>query len=206
MSFESSNSDINFKKIGHTEVITDNLNPIYVNSVLVDYYFEKAQEMRISVFDIDDFKTPNVEQELIGYVEFQLHEVARVLGTSVTLPIKAYLSWRGSRRANGSSESVGNVVITGVERKRGSRSTYRFQLEGDGFKPESLFYRLSSQISPGKFVPIFESETSKRSSAHVSIHPFKEAVVHSAALIQDDESKPAMIEVFQWYDCTDRET
>jgi Ca2+-dependent lipid-binding protein len=40
--------------IGQTELIKDNLNPHWVTSIDVDYYFEIAQSMIIEVYDVDD--------------------------------------------------------------------------------------------------------------------------------------------------------
>lgn len=35
-------------------MIADSLNPAWVTSIDVDYYFELAQNMIVAVFDIDD--------------------------------------------------------------------------------------------------------------------------------------------------------
>lgn len=190
--------DGDFKKVGQTELVTDSLNPVYVNSILIDYQFEETQEVQIAVYDLDDFDSPNVEQELIGSANLFLHDVVRAQGNPVTLPLKRYSCVHLPRASpKGSVERLGDVIVTGVERKRGSRSTYKMQFEGYGFEPENLFYKLYCQVSPDRFVPIFESETAHKQD-HSSRYPFKEAVVHSAALIRDDESRKAMIEVFQW--------
>ena len=87
-------------------------------------------------------------------------------------------------------------MLKGEERKRGSRSVYKMKFEGENFKPQAIFYRLYKQLVNGQFVAIYESETSNK--ADKANHPFKQADIHSAALINDDESRKAMIEVFHW--------
>ena len=69
--------------------------------------------------------------------------------------------------------------------------------EGNGFTADNLFYKLYRRLDSGKYVLIFESETSAKQQ-FVNKHPFQEASIHSAALIQDDENRKAMVEVFQW--------
>ena len=41
-------------KVGTTEVIPDNLNPVFVTPINLDYYFEKQQNLRVDVYDADD--------------------------------------------------------------------------------------------------------------------------------------------------------
>jgi hypothetical protein len=72
------------------------------------------------------------------------------------------------------------------------------QFEGVGFGPEYIFYKLYKQIDMGKYVPILESETSRK-LPDGKTYPFKVFEVHSAPLVQDDESRKVMIEVFNWY-------
>ena len=41
-------------KIAETEVLADSLNPKWVKSITVDYYFEMQQNFRVEVYDADD--------------------------------------------------------------------------------------------------------------------------------------------------------
>jgi hypothetical protein len=73
-------------------VITDNLNPAFVKSIVVNYFFETKQEMRVTVFDIDDFNpTAKVEQNLMGSADFRLDQVLSSKGGVLTLPLREYL-------------------------------------------------------------------------------------------------------------------
>lgn len=64
-------------KIGRTECIYDNLDPNFVTSFTVEYFFEETQTFLIEAYDMDDDKQPeNIKaQEFIGSFEFQLHQV-----------------------------------------------------------------------------------------------------------------------------------
>ena len=64
-------------KIGRTECIYDNFNPIFVTNFSVDYYFEETQTFLIEVYNMNDGTQPeNLQaQEYIGNLEYQLHQV-----------------------------------------------------------------------------------------------------------------------------------
>ena len=96
----------------------------------------------------------------------------------------------------GTNEKLGNVVIRGEERRTGSRAYYKIKFLGNNFKPQSIFYRLNKLLNNDQFVAVYESETSNRTPD--GRHEFKEIDIHSMALVNDDETRKAMIEVFQW--------
>ena len=47
------------KKLGQTEVIMDNLNPVFVTAITMDYFFEEQQNLRIDLYDVDDADSIN---------------------------------------------------------------------------------------------------------------------------------------------------
>ena len=75
--------------MGQTEVITDNLNPVFVKFVTINYSFEERQDIQISVYDLDDFDPKvSVEQNLIGNVEFRMDQLLMSPNKTLILPIK----------------------------------------------------------------------------------------------------------------------
>jgi hypothetical protein len=58
-------------------VIADDLNPVWVKSIDVDYFFEEIQDMLVAVYDIDDATRLNdlEAQQLIGEFRFHLGKV-----------------------------------------------------------------------------------------------------------------------------------
>lgn len=76
-------------KVGQTEVITDNLNPSFVRYVTINYSFEERQDVRISVYDVDDFNPAvSVEQNLIGIVEFRVDQLLTSADKTLVLAIR----------------------------------------------------------------------------------------------------------------------
>lgn len=82
------------------------------------------------------------------------------------------------------------------EKKRGSLISYKIKYEGLEFQTQFLFYRLYKLLDNMQFAAIYESETSRKTGD--GKHLFNEAEIYSAVLINDDETRKAMIEVFQW--------
>ena len=56
MLFFGDNSGKSWIKMGETEVQDNTLNPDFAKSFIVDYFFEKVQNIRVDVFDKDPSK------------------------------------------------------------------------------------------------------------------------------------------------------
>ncbi|KAL0479669.1 hypothetical protein AKO1_010951 [Acrasis kona] len=75
------NPQTEWVEVGRTEMIKDNLNPKFVKSIIVTYYFEKNQQCKFLVLDIDNFATTNVSaQDLIGEHECPLANIVTYRG------------------------------------------------------------------------------------------------------------------------------
>lgn len=169
-------------------MITDNLNPVFVKSVPIRYLFEERQEIKISVFDIDDFKEEvSIEQNLIGSVELCLHEIVTSPNGKLVRTLK-----------NATNESnLGELEIVGEERKKGPSAIYKMKFLAEGFNYEYIFYRIYRLGTNNDFLPIIESETSKKPKSS-NTHNFNEIELSSSALFSDDSSRKIRLEVFQW--------
>jgi hypothetical protein len=66
-----------WSKLGQTEVIMDNLDPIWVKSFEVQYNFEVRENYKVEVYDVDDFNNVNniKNHDFVGSLEFTLHDV-----------------------------------------------------------------------------------------------------------------------------------
>ena len=60
-----------------TEVIMDNLNPVWIKSFDVQYHFEQRDNYKVEIYDIDNFNDLNKfeSHDFVGVVKFALHEV-----------------------------------------------------------------------------------------------------------------------------------
>lgn len=134
---------------GRTECIYDNLNPHFVTSFDLDYYFEETQTFLVEGYDMDDSNQPENlgAQEFIGSVEFQLHQV-------VTSKDQTYVA----QIQNDARKKNGTLKITGEEKKMSAGQLCCMQLKGSLNDSGYLFYIIWKQLSPGKYKPVFKSE------------------------------------------------
>ena len=66
-----------WQKIGMTEVIWDNLAPVWVTNFDVQYNFERRETYKAEVYDVDDEGNINNlgGHDYVGSLEFFVHEV-----------------------------------------------------------------------------------------------------------------------------------
>ena len=95
-----------WQKLGMTEVIMDNLNPSWVKSFDVQYNFEKRENYRCDIYDVDDQNNVQNLQghDYVGYLEFTVHEIVTQRDQTLERPLI------NEKRAAGQS---GTVKITG---------------------------------------------------------------------------------------------
>jgi hypothetical protein len=77
LSFFQKNSNNQWVKIGDTETIQNNLNPDFSKSFQVDFIFERRQEFKISVVDVDDASGKSFDP--LGSTTF---EMGQLIGSS----------------------------------------------------------------------------------------------------------------------------
>mmetsp|Transcript_29104 Transcript_29104/g.74761 ORF Transcript_29104/g.74761 Transcript_29104/m.74761 type:complete len:142 (-) Transcript_29104:1856-2281(-) len=86
-----------WRHIGNTEMIKDNLNPKFAKCFVVKYHFEKTTTLLFRVYDIDDEKDLREEkQEFLGEVIIDLGSLV----SNQTTPFQQYLSMKKNRKAS----------------------------------------------------------------------------------------------------------
>ena len=88
-------------KIGQTEVIWDNLNPDFIKSFTLDFYFEEQKYLFFKVFDANIEKGREVQGEQIGEVECTLGEI---VGARLQQVVKTL-------RLHGRKKDRGNIIL-----------------------------------------------------------------------------------------------
>lgn len=64
-----------WKEHGKTEIIYDNLNPVFTKPFKIEYNFEEYQKLKFEVYDIDSETKKLTNQEFIGYTEITLGSI-----------------------------------------------------------------------------------------------------------------------------------
>lgn len=146
-------SGTSWQKIGMTEVINDNLNPEWVKSFDVQYFFEKQEEYKVEVYDVDDENNLNnfANHDFAGSLVFKVHEVITARGQCLS---KALVN--PERAANAS----GVIKITGDEKNNNGTSEEVHMTVRAPFANGSdmNFFIVYKMMGPNQYRPLYKSE------------------------------------------------
>jgi hypothetical protein len=62
-------------------MVSNNLNPKFAKSIVMDYYFEAVQNLRFAVWDVDNVKLPLEKQDYIGDLHISVADLVSHGGT-----------------------------------------------------------------------------------------------------------------------------
>lgn len=155
--------------MGQTEIIADNLNPEFVKTVLVDYYFEEEQTFQIKVLDVDKDKTTFKDADFIGQAIFNLGALCSARGQQMSLQLRlpdrqtpqGMITIRAEEAATG--ENSGNTVLidaSAVDLK--PQHSWKF------WRTQEPAFRILRIREDGRFTKVAETE---KFSGHDSRHP-----------------------------------
>ena len=148
----SKQSDNKWRKLGMTEVIMDNLNPSWVKSFDVQYNFEKREQYRLDMYDVND--TNNVSNlqghDYIGFLEFSVHEIVTRRDQTLERPLL------NENRPAGQS---GTVMITGEIKSNQTQEEVIMQMRATFPSKSGMnFFLIHKRISGQVWKPIYKSE------------------------------------------------
>ncbi|CAG8454491.1 4311_t:CDS:10 [Ambispora leptoticha] len=131
-----------------TEVVMNNLNPRFVKSFVLDYYFEMLQKLRFSVVDVDKHDNPDWKvQEYVGSFDTDLGTIVGKL-----------------RDSKHPSKNRGSMVISGEEVSNTKKiiilqfQAYNVIKKSGLFRPKlGIFFIISRANEDGTFSPVYES-------------------------------------------------
>ena len=173
--------------MGRTETIYDNLNPVFVTNIEVDYKFEEQQTFLIEAYDMDDNNQPeNLKaQEYIGKLEFQLHQVVTGRDQTLVAPLE-----------NSERKDNGKIKITGEEKKMSaSNQLLLIQLKGNLQTRDYVFFILWKQLSPGQYKPVYKSEIKIAERGHQNWNQFK---IDTQTLCNEDDKQEIKIDFYRY--------
>uniref|UniRef100_A0A251SAR5 Putative C2 domain, von Willebrand factor, type A, Copine, Protein BONZAI n=1 Tax=Helianthus annuus TaxID=4232 RepID=A0A251SAR5_HELAN len=150
------------EEVGRTEVVMNNLNPMWIQKINVAFHFEVVQPLIIRVYDVDT-KYHNLstkmldlkDQDFIGEANCVLSEIMTHRSRSVTLKL------HGKNR-----HDVGNLgsVTVHAEETIASKMAVEMRLRcsnldnKDCFSKSDPFLRISRVVEAGSPIPICKTE------------------------------------------------
>jgi hypothetical protein len=169
---------LEWENIAQTEIVYNQLNPIFGKPLISNFYFEKVQQMQIRVYDVDHEELRNT---CIGRAEFRFHELVSSEDHTLVKELMNHdkeagsISIRGEIPATKFSSNMAILTIDGSAIKSAKKHFYTM-LRSEG---ESGFY------------------TTHRSEV---VHGYKWKVlkIPTAELFCDDENRLLQIQIFEF--------
>ncbi|XP_039043573.1 protein BONZAI 3 [Hibiscus syriacus] len=151
------------EELGRTEVILNNLNPVWIQKINVAYQFEIVQHLVFHLYDVDT-SYHNIpvkalklnEQDFLGEATCVLSEILTKRNRSLTLNLHG-------KNGPGGSRNFGTLTLyaeeTFLSRMVVETKLRCSQLDNkDMFSKSDPFLRISRQSESGNYVPICKTE------------------------------------------------
>ncbi|GBG84782.1 hypothetical protein CBR_g39159 [Chara braunii] len=205
-----------WSEIGRTEIVSNNLNPIWVKSITLNYRFHVAQLIRFSVYDVDtlswgssnDVSTLQLEdQDFLGATECYLAELVRANGQAVTRELRAspQKSYAGTNR--GPQGRMGTLTILVEEVPLERRETVILQFHArDLDKMNSFLFgkgtpylKVSKLFEDGSAAPVFQTPLAVVGQGGNLVWDWDPTVLSLQDLCNGDRERPLRIECFGYH-------
>lgn len=135
-----------------TEIIWDNLNPKWVKNFDVPYHFERRDQYKVTVYDIDDRNQVEnfAGHDLVGSLEFALHEVVTSRDQTLIKDLEC------TDRPAGQS---GKIKITGDEKQGLNNEEFNFEVVAEMSDTSGYnFFMIHKSIGASVWKPVYKSE------------------------------------------------
>ncbi|XP_068758761.1 copine-8-like isoform X2 [Montipora capricornis] len=177
-----------WREFGRTECIKNNLNPDFVKTFIIHYFFEEMQKLRFEVYDIDK-PTPKLSnQDFQGAVECTLGSVVGEFGGRLQKPL-----------VNPKVAKPGTLIVT-AEELSDCKDVLTLQLMGEKLDkkdffgksdPFLVFYRCNEDNS---FTACHRTEVIKK-----TLNPtWKPFTIPARALCNGDYDRSIKVECYDW--------
>ncbi|KAM1095594.1 hypothetical protein EV2_010763 [Malus domestica] len=156
-------NDGKLEELGRTEVILNNLNPVWIQNVSVAYQSEMVQNLIFHVYDVDTqfhnvpVKTLNLrDQEFLGEGSCDLSEIVTIQNRSLTMTLKG-------KKGHGGLRNFGTLTVH-AEETIASRSAVEIKFRcahldnKDLFSKSDPFLIISRTVETGDSIPICKTE------------------------------------------------
>ena len=180
------NENGQWKEFARTEVIWNNLNPEWVKFFTIMFIFEIRQPLLFRVYDVDSENESLGHQDFIGEVQIDLSQiVSNTESTKLTLRSPKHSGDRGTliitpeQVENSASVIEGEIVATNLKKMN-------FIASNDPF------FVISKSTEGGRFVPVYQSEVTKKMRYRVFKIPMQ-------VLCSADPDRPIRISFYDYH-------
>jgi len=146
-----------FLEVGRTEVINDNLNPMWDTKFTLDYIFQERQELKFAIYDWDGKTTVLSDHEYLGSVLCSLGEIVSAKGSKFARTLDLPKSFKGTSQIIINSEEFGT-----------NKETFNMKINARGLDKKDLlgksdpFLIISRQKNDGTWTEVATTEVVKK--------------------------------------------
>ena len=185
--FEKLSGDSNWKSVGKTEIVWDNLNPDFIKNFAIDFHFEETRNLLFKVYDADDELARIENADFIGEAQCTVNEIVAAPGQQLIKTL----------RLTNKNESRGNIIVR-VEEMNESKEKATLWVAGQNLEDHSGWFRsykpffyLSRAMENGTFQRIYSSEFISSKNPN-----WKYFELPIQVLCNNDYSRPIAIELY----------
>ncbi|ORX59370.1 copine-9 [Anaeromyces robustus] len=196
------NQVVDWIKVGTTETIMNNLNPTFVKSFIIDYYFEMIQRLRFIVFDMDNDSDGFKDNDFIGYTD---KTIGDLIGSSennvytcdllTTSPPNMNINNKKTRKSNKKP-----TITINIEEIQDSNTSITMDIRGTNLDKKDLFgksdpyFVISKSQENGTLLKVYESPVIKNTLNPV----WSDVCIKESILNNGDDERMLLWEVFDW--------
>ncbi|CAI5447175.1 unnamed protein product [Caenorhabditis angaria] len=190
--------DHNWIEKGRTEMIKNDLNPSFMKTIQIPYFFEENQLLRFELFDVDDEKNvSNFEShDFLGRFECTLAEIVSYSNLKAHLGKEDEIGrrWRSGDKAS----KNGSITIRAEEDEK--CETFKFKISGvsldkkDFFGKSDPYLLFRRKFEDGNWRTVHKTEIRKN-----TLNPdWTPISLNLKSLCGGDLNQPITIECFDW--------
>lgn len=177
-------------EVGRTEVVANNLNPMFVRYFELLYLFHTVQKFKVALYDVDEQGNPEdidlAKQDFLGQAEFTLSSVVTSFRGMIEVPLY-----------DGDAPAGEGILVVRYEDK-----TLRTEVVEIEFSASDIVNRrrdsrpillISRAQEDGTWAPVYRSESNKNEQPR-----WKTLEITLAQLCNGDEDRALMLQVLSF--------
>ncbi|KAJ3148733.1 hypothetical protein HDU89_004583 [Geranomyces variabilis] len=178
-----------WRLVGTTETIQNNLNPTFTRPIKMTYFFEEEQRLRFAVYDIDKPNSQNPEDhDFLGSYETTLAAIVSASGQAIQKPLQ-----------NPNRPKAGYIKVS-AEEQTDLKHVVKMCFHASKLDKKDLFgksdplYVISRSQEDGTYLPVFRSPHQLK-----TLNPtFDPVVIPIAQLCNGDRDRQLLWEIYDW--------
>jgi hypothetical protein len=180
-----------FREVGRSEYMMDNLNPEFQKEFLVDYFFEEHQLVRVTFYDRDARSDDLKKHDYMGHVDYAIGDLVAAPGQTLHLQLL--------NKKNKVAKKDCVVTIRGEETSA-SKDIIKLTMRGEKLDKKDFFGKSDPYL---EFYRLREDNTwimtHKTEVVMNTLNPsWKEIVLPMQVLCNGDKHRPLRIKCFDW--------